>query len=308
MPKGKRKCSWWSLFKSTCEEWSDDRALRFSAALAYYAVFSLAPLLIIAVSLAGFFFGEQAARGEIFQQLSNLVGASAATEIQTLIMASADKPKSAFATAIGIVTLLIGASGVFGQLKDALNTIWGVRVQPGGALWRFLRDYLLSFGMILAIGFLLIISLLITTLMKMLSHSVNGFGSLPGLAQPLTELLSFVLLTLLFGVIYKVLPDVDLNWRDVRVGAFVTGLLFAAGKYLIALYLATSSIGSSFGAAGALILVLVWIYYSTVIFFFGAEFTKVYSRECGASINPSRHATFVTEEMRAQQGVENRRG
>jgi membrane protein len=304
MPKGKRKCTWWSLLKSTWAEWSEDRALRFSAALAYYAVFSLAPLLIIAVSLAGFFFGEKAARGEILQQLSNLVGPSAAVEIQSLIVASANKPKSTLAAVIGIVTLLIGASGVFAQLKDALNTIWGVRIQPGAALRQFLRDYLLSLGMILAVGFLLIISLLITTTVKLLRQSVIGFESISGLATPVTELFSFALMTLLFAVIYKVLPDVKLRWKDVRVGAFVTGLLFAIGKYLIALYLASSGISSSFGAAGALILVLTWIYYSTVIFFFGAEFTKVYSRECGASVTPARHAAFVTKEMRIEQGVE----
>jgi membrane protein len=304
MPNGKRKCTWWSLLKSTWNEWSEDRGLRFSAALSYYAVFSLAPLLIIAISVAGFFFGEQAARGEIFQQLSNLVGASAAVEIQNLLIASASKPRSTLAAAIGLVTLLVGASGVFGQLKDALNTIWGVRLQPGAALRQFLRDYLLSFGMILAIGFLLIISLLITTVMKALQDHLIGFASFSGLAAPATELFSFIIMSLLFGVIYKVLPDVNLSWKDVLVGAFVTGLLFAIGKYLIALYLARSSIGSSFGAAGAFIVVLTWIYYSTVIFFFGAEFTKVYGRECGSRITPRRHATFVTKEMRVEQGVE----
>jgi membrane protein len=158
--------------------------------------------------------------------------------------------------------------------------------------------------MILAIGLLLILSLLITAIMKTVSHSAIGLGSIPGFAAPLTELFSFVLMTLLFAVIYKILPDAELHWKDVRIGALLTGLLFAVGKYLIALYLSTSSIGSSFGAAGALILVLTWIYYSTVIFFFGAEFTKVYSRECGAGIAPRRHATFVTKEMQVEQGVE----
>jgi membrane protein len=308
MSKGKRKCSWWFLIKATWTEWSDDRALRFSAALAYYAVFSLAPLLIIAVSLAGFFFGEQAARGEVVQQLSGLIGASAGAQIEALIKASADKPKSTLATAIGIVTLLIGASAVFAQLKDALNTIWGVRIQPGAAVRQFLRDYFLSFGMILTIGFLLIVSLLVTTLIKALSPVLTAVGYLPGVTPGLAELFSFILMTLLFAVIYKVLPDVHLNWKDVRVGAFVTGLLFAVGKYLIALYLAASNVGSAFGAAGALILVLTWIYYSAVIFFFGAEFTKVYSRECGGHVSPSRHATFVTKEMRVEQGVEKKNG
>ncbi len=307
MANSKMKCSWWSLFKQTYQEWSEDCALRFSAALAYYAVFSLAPLLIIAISVAGLLFGEQAARGEIFQQLSNLLGDKAATEIQGLIQASGDRPKSAIATVLGIVTLLIGASGVFAQLKDALNTIWGVRIKPGAAIREFTRGYVLSFGMILAVGFLLIVSLVLTTGMQAVSRYMTGVVPFPGVTAPVTELCSFGLLSLLFGVIYKVLPDVQLRWRDVRIGALVTGLLFTIGKYLIALYLARSSITSSFGAAGALILVLVWIYYSTVIFLFGAEFTKVYSRECGAGIIPSRHATFVTREMRLEQGVEKTR-
>ena len=303
MENNKINCSWRSLLRSTYQEWSEDCALRFSAALSYYAVFSLAPLLIIAIAVAGLVFGEQAARGEIFQQLSHLVGAKAASEIQGLIQASGDKPKSAIATALGVITLVLGASGVFGQLKDALNTIWGVRLPPGTVLRRFIRDYLLSFGMILAVGFLLIISLLLTTGMQAFSRYMTGMVLLPHFAAPMTELFSFVLVSLLFALIYKVLPDVHLRLRDVRVGAIVTGLLFTAGKYLIALYLATSSVASSFGAAGALILVLVWIYYSTVIFFFGAEFTKVYSRACGGGVVPSGHATFVTREMRLEQGL-----
>jgi membrane protein len=304
MANKKPNCSWWTLATKTYDEWSEDRALRFSAALAYYAVFSITPLLIIAIAVAGFLFGEQAARGEILQQLTNLLGEKAAAEIQGLIQAASNKPKSAIATAVGLLTLIVGASGVFGQLKDALNTIWGVRIKSGTAISDFIRDYLVSFGMVMAVGFLLIVSLVVTTAVQAVTHYMVGAFPMSSLTAPVTELGSFALMSLLFAVIYKVLPDVQLQWHDVWTGAFVTGILFTAGKYLIGLYLATSSVASSFGAAGALILVLVWIYYSTVIFFFGAEFTKVYSRECGRGVKPSKHATFASREMRVEQGVE----
>jgi membrane protein len=303
----KPNCSWWKLTTKTYSEWSEDRALRFSAALAYYAVFSITPVLIIAIAVAGVLFGEQAARGEILQQLSNLLGEKAAAEVQGLIQAASNKPKSAIATAVGIITLLVGASGVFGQLKDALNTIWGVRIKPGAAIKDFIRDYLISFGMVMAVGFLLIVSLVVTTAVQAVSHYMTALVPISALTAPLTELGSFALMSLLFAMIYKVLPDVQLQWHDVWTGAIVTGILFTAGKYLIGLYLATSSVASSFGAAGALILVLVWIYYSTVIFFFGAEFTKVYSRECGRGVKPSKHATFASREMQVEQGVEKSR-
>ena len=298
------KCSWLSLLKRTYTAWSDDRALRFGAALAYYSLFSIAPLLIIAISLAGFIFGEAAARNEILNQLAGILGPKAAIGIQSLVLSGADRPKSAAATAIGIITLLIGACGVFAQLKDALNTIWGVRIKPGGAVKQFIRDYILSFGMVLAIGFLLTVSLLLTTALQAIIHYMAWLLPKPALTACFTEICSFLLLSALFGAIYKVLPDVRLSWRDVWVGAVVTGILFTVGKYLIALYLATSSISSSFGAAGALIILLIWIYYSAVIFFFGAEFTKTYSRECGGGVVPGRHAVFVTQDMKVEQGVE----
>ncbi len=303
MVDNKINCSWRSILRHAYEEWSEDNALRFSAALSYYAVFSLAPLLIITIALASLVFGEQAARGEIFQQLSHLLGGKAAAAIQGLIDTSGSKPKNALATVLGIITLIIGASGVFGQLKDALNSIWGVRLKPGGALRRFLRDNLLSFGMILSVGFLLIVSLMITTLLQTFAHYMTDRVPLTWAAVPITELFSFILMSVLFALIYKVLPDVELRWQDVRIGALVTSFLFTIGKYLIALYLATSSIGSSFGAAGALVLVLVWIYYSSVTFFFGAEFTKVYSRACGSGFAPSKKTDVCHQRNGVDQGL-----
>jgi membrane protein len=307
VPENKEKFhwvrSWWPLLVTCYNDWSEDRALRFSAALAYYSIFSLAPLVIIAIASAGLFFGEQAARGQIFQQIEWLIGAKGAAEIQAIIQASSDKPKSALATVIGLGTLVLGASGVFAQLKDALNAIWGVRLKKSASVSAMIKDYLLSFSIVLAIGFLLIISLLFSAALQAINTYMKDAIPLPSFAAPLGGLVSFGLLTVLFALIYKVLPDVEIGWRDVWIGAAFTSIFFAIGKSLISLYLGTSSVSSSFGAAGALILILVWIYYSTTIFLFGAEFTKVYARKYGCGIVPSRHARLVTEEMRSEQAL-----
>ncbi|MBA3960918.1 MAG: YihY/virulence factor BrkB family protein [Chthoniobacterales bacterium] len=295
--------SWGPLFAQSFNDWMEDRALRFSAALAYYSIFAMAPLVIIAIAVAGLIFGEQAARGQVYQQIEWLLGAKGATEIQTLIQASSDPHKSVLATVVGIVTLLIGASGVFGQLKDALNTIWGVRLKPGGGIGASLREYLLSFSMVVGVGFLLIISLLMSAVLQAINNFMTGYLPIPSFVAPLTGLLSLFILIVLFALIFKVLPDVEIGWNDVWIGATVTALLFTLGKALISLYLGTSSIASSFGAAGALILLLVWVYYSTTIFLLGAEFTQAYARKFGSGIRPSHNATFASERLREEQGM-----
>lgn len=295
--------SWWPLLTQSFSDWSEDCALRFAAALAYYAVFSLTPLIIIAIAVAGLIFGEEAARGQIFHQIKWLLGEKGAAEIQSLLQVASDKPKSLLATVIGIGTLLIGACGVFAQLKDALNAIWGVALKPGYGIRGMAKDYLLSFSMVLAVGFLLIVSLLISAVMQAINNYMTGLVPLPAFVGPLAGLFSIVLLTVLFALIFKILPDAQIGWRDVWIGAAVTALLFTIGKSLIGLYLGTSSIASSFGAAGALILILVWIYYSTTIFLLGAEFTKVYAVKYGCGIVPAPNARFVTEKMRNEQGL-----
>lgn len=295
--------SWWPLLVHSFNDWSEDRAQRFSAALAYYSIFSIAPLIIIVISAAGLFFGEQAARGEIFQQIETLTGAKAAAEIQSIIEASANKPKSLLATLVGVGTLILGASGVFAQLKDALNAIWGVRLRKTGGIIVMMKDYALSFSIVLAIGFLLIVSLLFSAALQAISTYLKDYIALPKFAAPLAELTTFALLTILFALIYKVLPDVKIGWRDVWIGAVLTSIFFTIGKFLIGLYLGTSSVASGFGAAGALILILVWVYYSTTIFFFGAEFTKVFAREYGCGIKPTHRAELVTDAERCEQGL-----
>jgi membrane protein len=290
--------SWAPLFVQTYNEWSEDCALRFSAALAYYSIFAMAPLVIIAISVAGLVFGEAAARGQIYQQIEWLIGHKAALEIQSIIQASSDPGKSTLATIIGLITLLIGASGVFGQLKDALNSIWGVQLRPGKTFITLIKDYLQDFSMVLGIGFLLLISLLLGAALQALNQFLTAYLQLPSFIEPLTAVISFFILIVLFAAIFKVLPDVEIGWEDVWIGATVTAILFTLGKYLIGLYLGSSSISSSFGAAGALILILVWVYYSTTIFLFGAEFTKVYADQFGSGIHPSRNACFVDEAKR----------
>lgn len=294
--------SWGPLFVESFNDWLADRALRFSAALAYYSIFAMAPLVIIAIAVAGLAFGEEAARGEVYQQIEWLLGPKGAIEIQTLIQASNDTHKSLLATVVGVVTLLIGASGVFGQLKDALNSIWGVMLKPGGIVTS-IKEHLLNFSMVLGVGFLLIISLLLSAVLQALNSFITGYLPIPSFVAPLTAVISFLIVVLLFALIFKVLPDVEIGWQDVWIGASVTALLFTVGKYLIGLYLGTSSIASSFGAAGALILILVWVYYSATIFLLGAEFTKVYASRYGSGIHPSRNACFVSESMRSEQGL-----
>ena len=282
------------LLKEAFVEWQEDKVTLLAAALAYYTVFSITPLLVIAIAIAGSVFGQDAARGEIIGQLNSLVGEQGAQIIETGL-ANADQPKiSSIASIISVIVLLVGASGVFAQLQEALNTVWDVKAKPRkgkGSIWEFIRKRLLSFGMVLAIGFLLLVSLITSAML-------SGIGKLqinllPGFT-PIWQLLnfgvSFGFISLLFALIYKYLPDVKIRWKDVWVGAIITALLFTIGKFLIGLYLGHGSLGSAYGAAGSLIVFLAWVFYSAQILLFGAEFTQVYARKYGQKIRPDSHA------------------
>jgi len=267
------------LLKVTFGEWRQHKAPRLGAALAYYTVFSLAPLLIITIAVAGLAFGQEAARGQVVEQFRSLVGEESAGLIETMI-ASARRPAASIPAAIiGIATLLLGALGVFGQLQDALNTIWEATPQPGRGWRGLLRGRLVSFALVLAVGFLLLASLAVSAGLAALGEYFGGLltGS-EWTLELVNSLISLAVITLLFALIFKVLPDVSLNWRDVWPGAALTALLFTLGKFLIGLYLGRSASGSAYGAAGALIVLLVWIYYSAQLLLFGAEFTRVYTR------------------------------
>jgi membrane protein len=283
MTNGSREL--WEIAKQAVSDWSDDYAPSMGAALAYYTIFSLAPLLVIVIAIAGLVFGEEAARGQIMVQLQGLMGADAARAIETLLEgAGSNKTGGAIATIVGFLTLLLGATTVFGELQNDLDRIWKAKPRDGSGIWNFLRTRLLSFGLILAIGFLLIVSLVVSAALAALGKYWSGLlgGGMEVLLHAIDFVLSFAVLTGLFAIIYKMLPRVPIAWRDVWTGAAFTSLLFGIGKLLIGLYIGKSGVASSYGAAGTVVLLLVWVYYSAQIFLLGAEFTKVYAQRRGS--------------------------
>jgi membrane protein len=294
----------WGLGKDAAQEWVKDKVPRLGAALAFYTVLSLAPLLIIVIAIVGLVFGEQAAQGQLVAQIHDLVGKDGATAIEVMV-ANARKPTAGIISSVLSVTmLLLGATGVFSELQDSLNTIWEVEPKPGRGVWGVVRNRFLTFALVLAIGFLLLVSLVLSAALQMLGDFVSGLLSdYVSFLQATNFLLSLVVFTLLFATIFKLLPDVRIGWKDVWLGAAVTAVLFVLGKSLIGLYLGRSSIGSTYGAAGSLVVLLVWVYYSAQILYFGAEFTKVYAARFGTRIQPARDARPVTEEARAHQGL-----
>jgi membrane protein len=274
----------WALVKAAVSAWLDDYAPSMGAALSYYTVFSLAPLLLIVISIAGLMFGTDAVRGEVFGQLRGLMGDEAAKAVESLL-AGVSKPSHGIAgSVIGGAVLLVGATTVFGELQDALDRIWRAPARDtSGGLWRLLRTRLLSFGMILGIAFLLMVSLVLGAVIAALGKWWGGaFGNWEVLAQVVNTLVGFGLTTSVFAMIYKLMPRVKVRWHDVLLGAVVTALLFTVGKFLIGLYTGKSAVASSFGAAGSLVIVFVWVYYSAQIFLMGAEFTWVYARTFGS--------------------------
>ncbi len=272
------------LGKEAVNSWMDDYAPSMGAALAYYTMFSVAPLLLIVISVAGLVFGREAATGEIFEQLQGLMGAQGAEAIQSLLQ-SVNKPtEGIIATVIGTVVLVIGATTVFSELQDSLDRIWRAPARErSGGVWKLLRARLLSFSMIMGIGFLLMVSLVFSAALSALGKWwAPMFGGWEVLAQVLNFVFSFAFVTAVFAMIYKIMPRVHVDWRDVWVGAAVTSLMFTLGKFLIGLYIGKSTVASGFGAAGSLAVVLVWVYYSAQIFLLGAEFTWVYAHTYGS--------------------------
>lgn len=285
----------YTLIKQTASEWIDLGVSRMGAALAFYTLFAIAPLFVIVLALAGFWFGEEAARRELFSQVSGLVGSEGGEAIQALVSAARKPTTGAWATVIAVVTLFVGATGVFVQLQDALNSIWCVRRKPGRGLRNFIKDRLLSFALIVGIGFLLLVSLVLSAGLSALGNFMTGL--LPAqetLWQWINFGVSFGVITLLFAMIFKVLPDAKIAWRDVWIGALLTALLFNLGKYFLGLYLGRSSVTSAYGAAGSLVIVLLWVYYSAQILFFGAKFTQIYSNRRGPHLEPAPGAEAVT--------------
>ncbi len=305
---GQRLRSLVTLFRETAKDWSEDKCSRLAAGLAYYTALSIAPLLVVAIAVAGLVFGADAARGAIMDQLGGLVGSDSAATIESMID-SANRPRTGvLATIFGVVVLLFGATGVFIELQDSMNTIWEVQPKPGRGIWRLIRQRFLSLGMVFGIAFLLLVSLVVNAGLAALGDVLGAI--LPGVPivwQGLTMLLTLAVVMLLFAMIFKVLPDVKIPFRDVWIGAAVTAVLFIVGKLLLGLYIGRADLASSYGAAGSVVVLLLWIYYSAQIFFFGAEFTQAYARMHGSRIEPTANAEPVTEETRAQQGLATKR-
>jgi len=272
----------WSLARETLAAWSDDYAASMGAALAYYTMFSIAPLLLIVISVAGLFFGERAARGEIIDQLQDLMGVDGARAVQSLL-ASVNQPRAGIlATLFGLCALVVGATTVIGELQNALDRIWRAPRRDESGVAKWLHSRLTSLGMIMGIGFLLMVSLLASAALATVQRWFGRYVDLGGFASAVDFVLSLVFITVAFAMIYKLMPRVRVEWRDVWIGAVVTSLLFTIGKMAIGLYIGRSAVASTFGAAASLVAMVVWVYWSAQIFLLGAEFTWVYARRCGS--------------------------
>lgn len=286
------------LFKETFSGFIDDNALKLSAALSYYTIFSLPPLLLIIISMSGIFFGADAVRGEIFGQINELVGNAAALQIQETIKNVTLSSSSTFATTLGIIILLIGASGVFAEIQDSINYIWGIKAKPNRGLIQYIYNRLMSFSMIGSVGFLLLVGLIVNSLIDILNNRLVLIFHQNAviLFYFINTIIVFVIITLLFSIIFKTLPDGKIGLRDCITGASFTAILFMIGKFAIGFYLGSYDIASVYGAAGSIILILVWVYYSAIILYFGAEFTKVYAQTNGKKIIPNAYSVQIVKE------------
>lgn len=286
-----------NIVKDSFKSFLSDRVLKLSASLSYYTIFSLAPLLLLLISLTGVFFGKEAIQGQIFGEINGLIGNEAAKQIQDIIKNMELSGKTNSALLIGIVTLLIGATSIFGEIQDSINMIWRVKAKPKKSWIKFVKDRLLSSSLIIALSFLLIVSLIVNGLLTALSEWLKDY--FPDITLFLFQsgnfVLSFVVIMTLFAVIFKVLPDAKIAWKDVKAGAFFTAFFFMIGRFLIGLYINFSETGLAYGAAGSLIVILVWVYYTAAILYFGAAFTRVYAEYVGARIEPADYAVYVEQ-------------
>jgi membrane protein len=295
-----KKITWkgiWGLLKDTFTGFIDDKVVKLSGALAYFTVFSIGPMLIVIIFFADIFYGRDAIEGTVFSQIKDLVGGSAAIQIQETIKSASLSGKGTVTGIFGVVTLLIGATTVFAEIQDSINTIWGLKPKPKKGWLKMLLDRLLSFSIVVSLGFLLLVSLIITGLVEALSqHLVKVFPDLAVLVvYVLNLLITFVVVSLLFAIVFKVLPDAKIKWKDVITGAMVTAVLFMIGKFAITFYIGSSNVSSAYGTAGSLVIILLWIYYSSLILYFGAEFTKAYATVYGGLIQPNDYAVWVKQ-------------
>jgi len=293
----------WPLLRATMSDWYEDRAQRIGAALAYYTIFALAPGLVIVMALAGLMLGP-GAESQIIEQIRELIGKQGAAAIEATIRSARNETLGATGTALALIPLVFGLWGVFGELQDGLNTIWGVTPKPGRRIRDILKERFWSFAMVVGIGFVLLVSLVLSAWLAAVGTYVGTLLPAPATGlEALNFVISFVVITGSFALIFKLLPDVKIAWRDVWLGAAVTSLFFTVGKFLIGLYLGKSAVASAYGAAGSLVIIVVWVYYSAQILLFGAEFTKVWTKRRGSGFVPEQTAVPVTQEARAEQGL-----
>lgn len=289
----------WYLLKNSALEFSDDNAIKLSASLSYYTIFAIPPLMIIIITLCGFFFGKEAVTGQLYGQINGMVGNDAAIQIQNAIKNVELSNSNVFAAVFGGIMLLIGASGVFAEIQSSINFIWGLRAKPNKGLKKFIQNRLMSFSMIVSVGFLLLVSLLVNSVMDILSAKLRSYfpeGTVY-LFYILNLLLVFSIITLLFTIIFRTLPDGKIRWKDAFIGSSFTAILFMIGKFAIGFYLGSSAVATVYGAAGSIIIILVWVYYSAIILYFGAEFTKVYAKAFGGSIRPNEYSVEIQKEI-----------
>ena len=292
----------WTLLEETFVQWEDDQASRLAASLALYTLLSIAPLIVVSIAVAGVFFGDAAARGQLSSQVSGVVGTQAGQAIEALIENAHAPSTGIIGSVVGIAVLLFGASGVFGELQTALNQIWNVKQRPGRGLRGILRDRFFSFTMVMGVAFLLLVSLVVSAVLTTVTTHFENFLPWPVLWQVLNALVGLAVSTLLFALIFKVVPDAKIGWRDVWVGALVTACCFSLGKGALAWYVGRSATVSPFGAAGSLVALTVWVYYSAQILFLGAEFAQVYATHFGTRIEPTKNAVLVAESSGLDQG------
>ena len=270
----------------------EDKILKYSASLAYTTVFSMGPLLIVIIFLASLFYDREAAAGKIFFQMQEFVGKDAAKQLQTIIENASISGKKTFAAAIGIATLLIGSTAIFAEIQDSINSIWGLKAKPRKGIWKMLRNRFLSFSVVISLGFLLLVSLAIATVIEGVSDRLTA--QFPNVAVVffyiLNLIITFVITSGLFAVIFKILPDATTKWKDVLPGAIASGLLFMLGKFGISFYVSRSNVASTYGAAGSLVILLLWVYYSAIILYLGAEFSKAWAVQSGSNIHPNDYA------------------
>jgi len=293
----------WKILKASVEGFMEDKIPKLSGALAYYTVFSMAPLLLLIISLCGLFLGQEAVEGKVYAALSGFMGNDTAAQLQEIIRHASLSGKGTVAFTVGIVTLLIGATTVFAEIQDSINTIWRIKPKPKKGWLKMLQNRFLSFSVIISLGFIMLVSLALSSVIDAFFEGLQA--KFPDIAVIVfyifNQIITLMVTTLIFGVVFKVLPDARIRWKDVMAGSVVTALLFMLGKFGISFYISQSDIGSTYGTAGSLVILLLWTYYSSIILYFGAEFTKAYALQYGAEIHPAEYAV-TTREVVVEEG------